>query len=154
MDETKQKRGIVAIIAGIVLLVSIFLFGGPGVPAAGLLSPRSGGGDGGGLLAPGDLTEFKATRTSYTASSTVTQNTLFHVVTTSTNDIVLTLPNAVGNENRAFIFADLTGFALTNNISLARATTTEAVNGGASTSIITNYGSARLYSDGSNWYTW
>ena len=63
--------------------------------------------------------------------------------------IAVTLPSAV--TNAAIVFKDSTGTAATNNITITRADS--AVIDGATTLVISsNYGSAKIISDGTNWF--
>jgi hypothetical protein len=65
----------------------------------------------------------------------------------------VTLPTAVGVISQVYIIKDESGGAATNNISIA--TSSSKTIDGASTKVInTNYGVARVYSNGSNWFTY
>lgn len=64
--------------------------------------------------------------------------------------ITLTLPTAV--EGATYIIKDESGNASTNTITIATPGT-ETIDGSASTTIVSNYNSITLYSDGSNWFT-
>jgi len=63
--------------------------------------------------------------------------------------ITLTLPTAV--EGATYIIKDEGGNASSNNITIATPGT-ETIDSSASTTIVSNYNSVTLYSDGSNWF--
>ena len=68
---------------------------------------------------------------------------------------IATLPTAVGCAGQHYIIKDESGSAGTYNITMG-STSSQTIDGAAasSTKISTNYGVLRLYSNGSNWFTW
>jgi hypothetical protein len=64
----------------------------------------------------------------------------------------VTLPTAVGVSGRVFVVKDESGAAGTHNITLATQGS-ETIDGAGSLAISTNYGSSRVMSDGSDWFT-
>lgn len=91
-----------------------------------------------------------------------TQNAVASNISTSSDDyyigvdsaagaFTVTLSSADATDGRELIIHDDAGNAGTNNITIDTEGT-ESINGGASTTITSNYGSVRLRSDGTNWY--
>lgn len=66
--------------------------------------------------------------------------------------ITVTLASNTVEAGRVLIIKDESGSALTNNISVVTEGS-ETIDGSASTSIMTNYGEVRLYSDGTDWFS-
>jgi hypothetical protein len=89
-------------------------------------------------------------RTAYTASATISQADYIVAVTT-TSAITLTLPNAsVAGSGREYIIKSETATA-----AITIATISSQTIDGASTQLIsTGYGVVRMYSNGSNWFTY
>ncbi|MGF7229539.1 MAG: beta strand repeat-containing protein [Candidatus Saccharibacteria bacterium] len=70
--------------------------------------------------------------------------------TTLTAARTVTLPTAIGVVGRLYIIKDEAGTAGTNNITLAT-TASQTIDGSASKVINNNYGTAKVYSNGTNW---
>jgi hypothetical protein len=88
-----------------------------------------------------------------TAVDTNTSATDVIIATTSTGAArTHTIRTADTVGRRVYIFTDEGGNAGTNNITIATEGS-QLINGAATYVINTNYGSARLYSNGSNWFT-
>jgi hypothetical protein len=73
-------------------------------------------------------------------------------VTSTAAARTITLPTAVGSAGKVYIVKDESGGALVNNITLAT-TGGQTIDGAATIAIALNYGVARVYSDGANWFT-
>ena len=73
-------------------------------------------------------------------------------VTSTAAARTITLPTAVGSAGKTYIVKDESGGAATNNITLAT-TGGQTIDGAATIAIAANYGVARVYSDGANWFT-
>ena len=58
----------------------------------------------------------------------------------------------MGSAGKVYIVKDESGAASVNNITLAT-TGGQTINGAATNVINTNYGTASVYSDGANWFT-
>jgi hypothetical protein len=58
-----------------------------------------------------------------------------------------------GPDARLIIVKDEGGQAATNTLTVATEGS-ETIDGSATATITSNYGAVRLYSDGSNWFTW
>lgn len=93
------------------------------------------------ILSPGDG-----------VSASTTEDTVLALMNTATTTATLTLSSSDAVEGRIVIVKDVGGNAATNAITVATEGT-ETIDGATSASIATNYGSLRLVSDGSNWYS-
>jgi len=102
----------------------------------------------GAFTASGSLT---VKRVSKTANYTTSDDTIV-AVDTSGGAVTITLATADTVAGRVVIIKDEGGQAGTNAITIATEGS-ETIDGSASTSISTNYGVVRLYSDGTNWFT-
>lgn len=76
---------------------------------------------------------------------------ILHVTYTATGAVTITIASADIIDGRRIIIKDAGGNAGTNNITITPASGT--IDGAASATISTNYGKAKLYSDGSNLFT-
>lgn len=65
----------------------------------------------------------------------------------------VTVPNS-SNTNQIYIIKDTSGGAGTNNITITTPGGVKTFDGATSITISTNYGSVRLYYDGTNYFTW
>lgn len=65
--------------------------------------------------------------------------------------VTVTLPSALCVTGRGYIIKDIGGSAASNNITVATEGA-ETIDGSATDTIDTNYGSAGYFSDGSNWF--
>lgn len=92
---------------------------------------------------------YTATGTDYTAKD---YDTIIGVTDTSVARTI-TLPSTSVVPGKTITIKDESGAAGTNNITIATAGT-ETIDGAATATISTNYGVIRLYSDGTNWFTW
>jgi len=73
-------------------------------------------------------------------------------VDTSSGTVTVTLPSAGAVAGKVFVINDEGGAAATNNVVVATEGS-ETIDGSSSASITSNYGTLRLYSDGSNFFT-
>lgn len=98
-----------------------------------------------------DLIELKrtATATDYTTAD----DDLLIAVTDTSSARTVTLLSATVSTTRIVIIKDESGAAGTNNITIATEGS-ETIDGASTLVISSNYGVARLYSDGTNWFTW
>lgn len=74
--------------------------------------------------------------------------------TTLGSAVTATLPSAIGRARQGFIVKDEFGSAGTNAITIATGTVSQTIDGTSAKAINTNYGNLRLYSNGSNYFTW
>lgn len=89
------------------------------------------------------------------AASTDADTVLFGGDTSNGNGGTLTLSSADAVEGRAIVVNDEGGNAGATGAAITIDTEgSETIDGGTSISIATNNGTARVYSDGSNWFTW
>ena len=93
-----------------------------------------------------------ANYTSKTENYTTTGDDVIVGVDTSGGAVTITLGSATVTAGRIVIIKDVGGSANTNNITIATEGS-ETIDGAASTSISTNHGVVRLFSDGTNWFT-
>jgi hypothetical protein len=89
-----------------------------------------------------------ATATSYTVLDT--DNIVG--ITSTASARTITLPTAAGKTGRRYIIKDESGGAATNNITIAT-TGGQTIDGAATLTINTNYGTNSVYSDGTNWFS-
>ncbi len=73
-------------------------------------------------------------------------------VTDTSISRTITLPTAAVSEGKTYIIKDESGLAGTNSIDIDTEGS-ETIDGAASKTINSNYGSATVYSDGSNWFS-
>lgn len=87
------------------------------------------------------------------AAYTVTSSDFLVVYTALSAGRTVTLPTSIANSGRVIIIADEAGGAAADNITIdpEGAATIE---GNATLAIAADYGVARLYSDGTNWFEW
>ncbi len=78
-----------------------------------------------------------------------------HIVTYTalTTGRIVTLPTAASITGREYIIKDESGNAGTNNITVAT-TSSQTIDGASTRAISTAYGVLRIYSNGSNWFTY
>lgn len=97
---------------------------------------------------------FRQKRTATATNYTVLQTDSIIGVTSTAAARTITLPSAVTvGAGTQYIIKDESGGAATNNISIA-SVSSQTFDGAASPLVINaNYGSKRIYSDGSNWFT-
>lgn len=108
-----------------------------------------------GTVTLGDLLTTKGIATAHTSKSadyTTTGNDVIVGVDSSGGAVTITLASATVTAGRMVIIKDEGGQAGTNNITIATEGS-ETIDGAASKTISTNYGVLRLYSDGTNWFT-
>jgi hypothetical protein len=100
-------------------------------------------------------TATKQHRTAVSASTYTCLTTDYLIGVTSTSSAVTITLDAV-SAGRVFIVKDESGGAATHNITVkgAGSTTIDGVAASTGTPITTNYGVLRVYSDGTNWFTW
>lgn len=91
-------------------------------------------------------------RRSVSAATTVNEDDYIIGVDTTSAAVTVTIPTALMEDGRVLIINDEGGNAGTNNITVATGGS-EKVDGAATGSITTDYGTLALYSDGSNWYS-
>ena len=97
---------------------------------------------------------FSVPRVAKTSTSSAAVTDVIVAVTTTAAPRTITLPSAVTVAVGALLIVkDESGGAAANNITVARAAA-ETIDGATSVTISTNYGAVRLYSNGSNWFTW
>ena len=102
-----------------------------------------------------DLLTTKGIATNYaakTADYTTTSDDVIVGVDTSGGAVTITLASATVTAGRIVIIKDVGGSAGTNNITIATEGS-ETIDGAASSTISSNYGVVRLFSDGTNWFT-
>ena len=88
-----------------------------------------------------------------TATASTAAGAYFFGVTNTTSAYTLTLSTRLLRRGRVVVVKDQSGAAGTNNITIATEGS-ETIDGSATAVLGTNYGVVRLYSDGSNWFTW
>lgn len=94
---------------------------------------------------------FTPKRTATAASASSAQETIIGVTSTAAARTI-TLDDDDKIAGRIIIVKDESGAAGTNNITVQAETGN--IDGGASVAISANYGVCRVYSDGTNWFTW
>lgn len=90
---------------------------------------------------------------SKSANYTATVDDCIIGVDTSGGAVTITLPSAGAVAGKIYIINDEGGAAGTNNITVATEGS-ETINGADTQTISANYGSLRVYSDGTNFFTW
>lgn len=90
---------------------------------------------------------------SKSANYTATLNDYIIGVDTSGGAVTITIPSAAAVAGKLYIINDEGADAGTHNITVATEGS-ETIDGSASGSIATNNGTLRIYSDGTNWFTW
>ena len=103
----------------------------------------------GGTLTASGLTLGQASKSS---AYTITGDDAIIGVDTSSAAVTVTLASALVAAGRVVIVHDEGGAAGTNAVTIATEGS-ETIDGSASASISANYGTTRLYSDGTNWFT-
>lgn len=88
-----------------------------------------------------------------TATSTTAAGGYFFGVTNTSSAYTLTLASRMLKRGRVLVVKDQSGGANSNNITIATEGS-ETIDGSGTASITSNYGATRLYSDGTNWFTW
>ncbi len=106
-----------------------------------------------GSLTGGQVERLPLNRTATATDYTTVDTDVIVAVTNTGAARTITLATATVDEGRIVIVKDESGGAGTNNIIIATEGA-ETIDGAASVVINANYGVARLYSDGSNWFTW
>lgn len=96
---------------------------------------------------------LKVEHASKSAAYTTKETDVIIGVDTTSAAVTVTLATETVTKGRVVIVADEGGNAGTNAITIATEGS-ETIDGSATASISTNYGAVRLYSDGSNWFTW
>ena len=91
-------------------------------------------------------------RVKKTAAYTTTTSEFLVGVDTTSAAVTITLGSATVTSGRVVIINDEGGSAGTNNITVATEGS-ETIDGAATQTIAANYGTLRLYSDGTNWFT-
>ena len=89
---------------------------------------------------------------SKSANYTATTSDFIIGVDTSSSAVTVTLDSDLVSEGRVIIINDEGGNAGTNNITVATEGS-EKIDGNATATISTDNASLRLYSDGTNWYS-
>jgi len=84
---------------------------------------------------------------------TATVNDYIIGVDTTGGAVTITLASALVSAGAVYIIKDEGGDAGSNNITIATEGS-ETIDGAASKTVSTNYATTRLYSDGTNWFTW
>ncbi len=97
-----------------------------------------------------DLVELA--RTAIAVDYTTTDNDLYIAVTDTSSARTVTLLSATVAEGRTITIKDESGLAGTNSITIATEGS-ETIDGSATLVISSNYGVARLISDGTDWFT-
>jgi len=90
-------------------------------------------------------------RTAVAASYTTVMTDVIVGVTSTSSAWTITLETDTVTAGRIVIIKDESGAAGTNNITIATEAS-ETIDGAATLVISTNYGSATLYSDGTDWF--
>jgi hypothetical protein len=133
----------------------VSLAGGPGTGAVGQLTLNT---------ATTDTSSFTAVGMANTASQTFNRTAVADVAyailttdcivayTSLTAPRTATLPTSVGVKGKIYIVKDEAGLAGTQNITIAT-TSAQTIDGAATKVINTNFGVFRLYSNGTNWFT-
>lgn len=97
--------------------------------------------------------EIYLNRTSVAASYSTVAKDIYIGVTNTDSARTITLSSVDTEDKRIIIVNDESGGAGTNNITVDTQGA-QTIDGAASVAIATNYGSVRLISDGTNWFTW
>ena len=95
---------------------------------------------------------YRMKRTATAVGMTAATTDYLIGVTSTAAARTITLPTAVGSAGKTYIVKDESGAASVNNITLAT-TGGQTIDGAATIAIAANYGVARVYSDGANWFT-
>ena len=95
---------------------------------------------------------MRVKHTSTTSNYTTKESDFIIGVDTTSAAVTITLASETVTKGRVVIINDEGGHAATNNITIAKEGS-ETIDGSATTSISSNNGTVRLYSDGSNWFT-
>ncbi len=91
------------------------------------------------------------TTTELSVSTTISDGVIFRVTTAG---ITVTIGSTtITDTGRIFIINDESGSAATSNI-VIDTEGSETIDGTSSVSIVANYGSIRLYANGTNLFTW
>ena len=113
-------------------------------PLAGSATPVSNG-----LLISSSVTwNRNVVSASYTAQSTDT------IIGCTTSGITITLPTTIPPSGFIYIIEDESGTASAGSPITISRSGAQTINGATSTTIITAYGTVRLYSNGTNWFIW
>lgn len=99
-----------------------------------------------------DLDAVKVKYVGKTSAYTATGDDCIIGVNTTSAAVTITLGSDLVSEGRIVIIKDIGGAAATNAITVATEGS-ETIDGSASTTITTNYGVLRLFSDGTNWFS-
>lgn len=99
-----------------------------------------------------DLQEGNVKHVSVDSNYTSQSETIIGVDTTG-GAVTVTLASDDVAAGKIVVINDEGGAAGTNSITVATEGS-ETIDGSATATISTNYGSLRLYSNGSNWFTW
>jgi hypothetical protein len=91
-------------------------------------------------------------RTTTATSYSVLTTDYIIAVTSTASARTITLPTAVNATGRKYVIKDESGGAATNNITI-NTTSSQTIDGASTKTISSNYGSATVYSDGSNWFS-
>lgn len=87
------------------------------------------------------------------SANTSTDGSFFINVDTSSSAITITIRSLEIAQATAFVIKDVSGNAGTNNITI-NTEGSETIDGSASKTISTNYGTLRLYGNNNNLYEW
>ena len=104
-----------------------------------------------GNIEAGQILGFK-TDVQSTATSANSNGSTIILVTDTSSAWTVTLDSDDAVEGKVIVVKDASGLAGTNNITIDTEGA-ELIDGAGSTSIATNYGTVRLMSDGTNWFT-
>lgn len=96
---------------------------------------------------------IKVKRTATAGDYNVTETDVIIGVTDTSAPRTIGLPSSIVADGKIVIIKDESGGAGTNAITISTESG-ETIDGNPSTEINTDYGVIRLYSDGSNWFTW
>jgi len=92
-------------------------------------------------------------RTPTAVSVSTSSNSIIYGVTDTSAPRTVTISTADVDDGKVFLIKDESGAAAANNITIATQGA-ETIDGAATITITANYGVARLYSDGTNLFTW
>lgn len=95
---------------------------------------------------------LNASRKSYAASTTHTTPETIVGITNTAAPRTITIPTAYNVTGKILVFKDESGGAAGQNITIATQGAAN-IDGAATATISANYGTIRLYSDGTNWFT-
>ena len=95
---------------------------------------------------------FKVHRTAVSNNASILPTDYLLGVTSTAANYTLTLPTASGVAGQIYIIKDESNGASTHNITLAT-TSAQTIDGSSTKVISTNYGTLKVYSDGTNWFT-